>query len=79
VDFHVGGAELPGARNVARLYVLPAALHGARVNRDQFRSPGDIVLSPRSRISASSFNGFAVSGRKAIGPRIPGNPSGKSM
>src|SRR5262245_55201803 len=37
------------------------------------------VLSPRRRISASSLRGAAVSGRKVIGPRIPGRPSGSSM
>src|ERR1700691_1323686 len=43
------------------------------------RSPGDSVLDPRSKTSASSLSGFAVSGRKTMGPRIPGNPSGNEI
>ena len=43
------------------------------------RSPGESVCGPRSRTSASWLIGAAVSGRNAIGPRIPGRPSGSDM
>src|SRR4051812_23693516 len=43
------------------------------------RSPGDRLCGPCSRMLASSLSGLAVSGRKAIGPRIPGRPSGRGM
>src|ERR1044072_2286332 len=43
------------------------------------RSPGDSEWGPRSRTSTSSLIGLAVSGRKAIGPRMPGRPSGSAM
>jgi hypothetical protein len=36
-------------------------------------------FGPRSRISASSRMGFAVSGRNAKGPVMPGSPSGRVM
>jgi hypothetical protein len=37
------------------------------------RSPRDNVEGPRNNTSASSFNGFAVSGRYLMGPLMPGN------
>jgi len=40
------------------------------------RSPLVSELGPRSNVSASSRNGFAVSGRNAKPLVIPGSPSG---
>ena len=49
------------------------------VCRYQFSIRRGSELGAWSRASASSFSGFAVCGRKAIGPRIPCNPSGSLM
>src|ERR1700677_4177182 len=43
------------------------------------RSASVRVLGPRMRISAISLMGGATSGRKSIGPRGPGTPSGSVM
>src|SRR5262249_3849235 len=43
------------------------------------RSPAERVLGPRRRTSASSVIGLAVSGRNAIGPKIPGSPAGSCI
>src|ERR1700686_2351720 len=41
------------------------------------RSPGDSEFGPRRRTSTRSLSGLAVSGRKAIGPRMPGRSEGR--
>src|ERR1700679_3973746 len=43
------------------------------------RSPGVSELGACRRISTRSFKGRAVSGRKAIAPRMPGRCSGSFM
>src|ERR1700733_13928741 len=43
------------------------------------RSASVSVLGPRMRISANSLMGGAPSGRRSIGPRGPGTPSGSLM
>ena len=56
---------------------IPPQVHRSLVL--QAAELGVSVFGPHSSTSTSSFGGLAVSGRKAIAPRIPGNPSGRAI
>lgn len=69
---------LGGDRAMNGLTVAAVVLTGD-VSRDQLPLPGCQRMGPRRRTSTRSFNGLAVSGRNAMGPRMPGSPSGSAM
>jgi hypothetical protein len=81
VLLHIQDELLVAAKVISRHRAMNGLAEKAIVPRgnvcgDQFPLAGRQRTGPRSRISASSFKGLAVSGRKAMGPRIPGSPSG---